>query len=224
MVNATPNEDYVADNEQASETPTSKVDEVSEEMEVGEAQAEDGEEKGENEPVTTNRDEEEDDSNTNSETVDSTTATTITEEVVEERMEEESSTTRDNKEDDLSKQQEQQQQQQQQQVADSSSSVMKPPEEETQEQIIAKLEEEFKDRYTAKDPVYVSVQELKEVSPPVVTNFGGSSYKDSNSSRTSRNDQSSSNHRTRSRSRSPSAVTAKRKGAFGCHSYFVFYY
>jgi len=100
--------------------------------------------------------------------------------------------------------------------------------EETTEDIVAKFEEEFKERYTENDAAHKAVQEMKEASPPVVANFGYGSHKDSSSSssRTSREERSSSNKRTRSRSRSksPSGPPLKRKGAFGCYSYFVFYY
>merc|ERR1711962_201443 len=103
--------------------------------------------------------------------------------------------------------------------------------EETNEDILAQFENEFKERYTENDAGYKAVLELKEASPPVVTNFGSSRDSSSSSSRPSRSDErSSSSKRTRSRSRSrsrsksPSRTPAKRQGAFGCYSYFVFYY
>jgi len=92
------------------------------------------------------------------------------------------------------------------------------------ENIVAALEEKFKDRYTENDPAHKAVLEMKEASPPVVANFGHGSHNSSTTNRTSRDDRSG-NKRTRSRSRSKSpGPTLKRKGMFGCYSYFVFYY
>merc|ERR1712126_359167 len=107
---------------------------------------------------------------------------------------------------------------------DEKSESMKP-EETKSEDIIAVLEEQFKDRYTENDPAHKAVLDMKEASPPVVVNFGyGSHNSSSSASRVSRDDRSG-NKRVRSRSRSKSPVaTLKRKGMFGCYSYFVFYY
>merc|ERR1712002_271527 len=95
------------------------------------------------------------------------------------------------------------------------------------EDVVAELEEQFKDRYTENDPEYKAVLEMKEPSPSVIPNFGYPSHDRSTSSsdRTSRNEERSSNKRSRSRSRSKSPIASlKRKGMFGCQSYFVFYY
>jgi len=108
---------------------------------------------------------------------------------------------------------------------ESKTEISKP--EETTEEIIARFEEEFKDRYTDSDEAHKAVQNMKEASPPVVPNFGSKDSSSSSSTRTSsRDEHSSSSKRTRSRSRSksPSGPPLKRKGAFGCYSYFVFYY
>jgi len=97
--------------------------------------------------------------------------------------------------------------------------------EETKEEIVARFEEEFKERYTENDPAHKAVQDMKEASPPVMANFG-SRESTSSSTRTSSREERSSSKRTRSRSRSKSsdAPPPKRKGAFGYYSYFVFYY
>jgi len=107
---------------------------------------------------------------------------------------------------------------------DSKTEISKP--EETTEEIIARFEEEFKDRYTDNDPAHKAVQDMKEASPPVVPNFGSKDSSSSSTRTSSRDEHSSSSKRTRSRSRSrsPSGPPLKRKGAFGCYSYFVFYY
>ena len=91
------------------------------------------------------------------------------------------------------------------------------------EDVLLQLEEQFKNRYTESDPEYKAVLEAKEASPPVVPNFGYASH--DRSDRSSRSDDRNSSHNKRSRSRSKSPVaTLKRKGAFDCISYFVFYY
>ena len=91
------------------------------------------------------------------------------------------------------------------------------------EDIVSELEEQFKDRYTENDPEHKAVLEMKEASPPVVPNFGYPTH--SAPDRTSRNEERPANKRSRSRSRSKSPTAClKRKGMFGCHSYFVFYY
>merc|ERR1712168_547453 len=90
------------------------------------------------------------------------------------------------------------------------------PEETTD--VVARLEEEFKDRYTENDAAHKAVQEMKDPAPPVVEDFGG--QKDNRPSSRDEN----SNKRTLSRSTSPSGPPAKRKGIFGCYSYFGFYY
>jgi len=107
---------------------------------------------------------------------------------------------------------------------DPKTEISKP--EETTEEIIARFEEEFKDRYTDNDPAHKAVQDMKEASPPVVPNFGSKDSSSSSTRTSSRDEHSSSSKRTRSRSRSrsPSGPPLKRKGAFGCYSYFVFYY
>ena len=45
--------------------------------------------------------------------------------------------------------------------------------------IIAALEEEFKDRYTQNDPEHTAILKMKEAPPPVVPNYGYSSRGDS---------------------------------------------
>lgn len=42
-----------------------------------------------------------------------------------------------------------------------------------EEEIVAELEEQFKDRYTEDDKDYKAELDKKEASPPVVTSFGG---------------------------------------------------
>merc|ERR1712168_438657 len=84
--------------------------------------------------------------------------------------------------------------------------------------VVARLEEEFKDRYTDNDAAHKAVQEMKDPAPPVVEDFGGQN------NRVMPREENS-NKRTLSRSTSPyGQPAAKRKGVFGCYSYFVFYY
>ena len=97
------------------------------------------------------------------------------------------------------------------------------PQPETSADVVARLEEEFKDRYTEKDAVHTTVMETKDPNPPVISDFGSSRDRD-REGRTSSRDDHRDSKRTHSRSRSPVGPPAKREGIYGIHSYFVFYY
>lgn len=80
--------------------------------------------------------------------------------------------------------------------------------------VVAQFNEEFKDRYTEKDADYQAILSAKEATPPVIPNDRDHKEDSSHSKR----------GRSRSRSRSPNGAGAKREGAFGNTSFFVFHY
>jgi len=97
------------------------------------------------------------------------------------------------------------------------------------EEIVNQLEEEFKDRYTENEGAekvdgFKALLEKKDVPPPVVPDYAGTTT--TTTTKTNGTTKSPTNDRKRSRSKSPpyEGETLKRKGMYGCYSFFVFYY